>query len=315
MKKNLTILFVSCALFYSFNANAASSGICGATASDCSYTLDDNGLLTITGSGTMDNYAWNGAPWFSEATSITSVSISEGIQNLGNYALARAINLTSISIPDSVRTIGNDTFYDNRSLTSLTFGENSQLTYFGAEAFTKTGLIEHFEIPRGVTSITAAAFQYAKLKSITIPDTVTSIGFAAFDSVYNLTALVIPDSVTDIAQLAFSATLITDLSASSENLQRYLDAGGKFRSGDLNISCSSGDCMAVLEAWDAAHNTTYASRANITAKSQQIHNADGSTSVYENGQLVATRGKRIYTVEEASRLSKETGNTFKLRYK
>ena len=50
-------------------------------------------------------------------------------------------------------------------------------------------------------------------------------------------------------------------------------------------------------------------------KAREVAQADGSVALYRDGKLVGFRGKRIYTVEEAALVSKDTGNTIKLRYK
>ena len=54
-----------------------------------------------------------------------------------------------------------------------------------------------------VTSIVSKAFQFCYLTSITIPDSVTSIGNDAFNRCSNLTSITIPDSVTSIGDHAF----------------------------------------------------------------------------------------------------------------
>ena len=50
---------------------------------------------------------------------------------------------------------------------------------------------------------------------------------------------------------------------------------------------------------------------------EEVYNEnDGSYTIFDkNGNVIGYKGKRIYTVEEATKLSKEPGNTFKLRYK
>ena len=59
-------------------------------------------------------------------------------------------------------------------------------------------------IPEGVTSIGERAFEYCTgLTSITIPDSVTSIGDYAFHGCFNLTSVTIPDGVTSIGDYAF----------------------------------------------------------------------------------------------------------------
>lgn len=55
-----------------------------------------------------------------------------------------------------------------------------------------------------VTEIAVGAFREVGLTSISIPDSVTSIGNAAFDGCSSLTSITIPDSVTSIGRTAFS---------------------------------------------------------------------------------------------------------------
>ena len=263
-----------------------------------------------------DYNGYSTTPWKDYRTSATKVVVEEGIKNIGKTAFHYMSNVTSLSVPDSLTSIGQNAFAGMSSVTGK-FEIPKNVTTIGQGAFyDMSSVTGELIIPNSVTNIGNYAFHnMTSVTSLVIPESIISIGNNAFQNMPSLINITIPDTVTNINYQAFWSTTTQNLNTNAENLQRYLNAGGGFKNGDLNITCSSGDCKAILEAWDVAHNTTYASRAIITAKSQQVHNADGSTSVYENGQLVATRGKRIYTVEEASKLSKETGNTFKLRYK
>ena len=54
-----------------------------------------------------------------------------------------------------------------------------------------------------VTTIGKSAFKDSSLKSITIPNSVTTIGLSAFENCYSLTSITIPDSVTTIGESAF----------------------------------------------------------------------------------------------------------------
>ena len=79
------------------------------------------GVLTISGSGAMDDYDGEVtyAPWFSSKGSITSVIISNGVTSIGKYAFNGCTGLTSVTIPNSVISIGDFAFGMCSSLASI----------------------------------------------------------------------------------------------------------------------------------------------------------------------------------------------------
>ena len=142
-------------------ADIVASGTCGAKGSNLTWTLDSEGVLTISGSGDMHGYDLPGAPWYGSRSRVKSAVIAEGVTSIGRYAFVDCTSLTSVTIPDSVTSIGSSAFEDCTSLTSVT-------------------------IPDSVTSIGDWAFSNCtSLTSVTIPDSVTSIGKGAF---YNCTS-------------------------------------------------------------------------------------------------------------------------------
>ncbi len=82
-----------------------------------------------------------------------------------------------------------------------------KVTAIGEYAFSarRGGLLTSITIPDSVISIGNSAFSGCSgLTSITIPDSVTSIGQYTFDGCVGLTSIIIPDSVTSIGDYAFS---------------------------------------------------------------------------------------------------------------
>ena len=135
-------------------------------------------------------------------TDVNGVLFNEGQTLLTAYPAGKAE--TNYTIPDSVTSIGGAAFRGCSNLTSITFGENSQLTSIGIQAFETCTSLTSITIGNGVTSIGNWAFANCRsLISITIPDSVTSIGDRAFTGCRALTSITIPDSVTSIGEDVF----------------------------------------------------------------------------------------------------------------
>ena len=146
---------------FTLAANAATSGTCG---SNLTWTLDNAGTLTISGTGAMKGYfdeydsyfgTYSTAPWcgsVSKANRVKTIVIENGVSSIGEYAFYGCTGLTSVTIPNSVKIIGGNAFDGCTGLTSVT-------------------------IPDSVTSIGDDAFyNCTRLTSVTIQDSVTRIG-------------------------------------------------------------------------------------------------------------------------------------------
>ena len=166
-------------------ADIVDSGTCGAEGdgSNLTWTLDSEGVLTISGSGDMYDYGSSDAPWHGR---VKSAVIAEGVTSIGEYAFYDCRSLTSVTIPDSVTSIGDDAFNGCESLTSVTIPDS--VTSIGGNTFRDCISLTSVTIPDSVTSIGGCAFMdCSSLKSVTIPDSVTIIGGSAFSDCDNLT--------------------------------------------------------------------------------------------------------------------------------
>ena len=196
MKKLFTFFL---ALVASIGIASAQSGTCG---DNLTWTLADS-VLTISGMGAMENFAFNSyAPWYDYRSSIKSVIISDGVTSIGNEAFSRCSSLSSVTIPNSVTSIGELAFSECSSLTSVTIPNS--VTSIGKNAFWDCSSLTAVTIPNSVTSIGYGAFsECSSLTSITIPNSVTSIGEYAFFECSSLTSITIPNSVTTIGRRTF----------------------------------------------------------------------------------------------------------------
>ena len=138
--------------------------------------IPDDGSVT-----SICNYA------FYNCSSLTSITIPEGVTNIGDYAFSDCGSLTSITIPEGVTNIGDYAFSDCGSLTSIVIPKS--VTKIGNSAFYNCSSLTSVVMQKGVTSIGNRTFAYCNsLTSIVIPDSVTSIGDGAFDDCSKLTA-------------------------------------------------------------------------------------------------------------------------------
>ena len=168
---------------------------------------------SVTGENTVEVVEKD--PYYSGTVVIPSTVTSDGIAydvtSIGNRAFYFCSNLASVTIPKSVNSIGAEAFIDCVSLASITVAKEN--TVYESpdscnaiiEKSTHTLLwgCKNTVIPNTVTNINHFAFRkHIGLTSITIPDSVTSIGYGAFQST-GLTSVIIGKSVETIGENAF----------------------------------------------------------------------------------------------------------------
>ncbi len=186
------------------------------TSGDFTYKLNDDGSAIITrysGSAAaltipssldghtvkqIDSYA------FEKNTTLTSVSIPETVTELEYYAFKDCTSLTAVTIPGGLTkagSLGNGVFSGCSALTTVQFG--SGLTSIPEALFEGTGL-KTVTLPESVTSIGSWAFaNCAKLEQVSFPAGLTSIDLSAFENCTALTAVTLPKRLTELGSAAF----------------------------------------------------------------------------------------------------------------
>ncbi|MFR4622920.1 MAG: leucine-rich repeat protein, partial [Lachnospiraceae bacterium] len=187
------------------SSNIVASGTCGAEGNNgdnLTWILDDEGLLTISGTGAMANWNRKGSPWYANKDKIESVMIEDGVTSIGKYAFFDCSSLASIKLPNSISSIGIAAFNNCSSLASITLPNS--ISSIGELAFYYCSSLTSITIPNSVTNIEKYAFcGCSMLASITISNSVTSIADSAFESCTRLKSITIPNNVISIGKNTF----------------------------------------------------------------------------------------------------------------
>ena len=175
---------------------------------------------------TSDNYYYyyyEMTPWYLSKKSVTSITLKDGISDLGQYTFIKCNKVTNFTIPNSVTVIGECTFKWCEGLTSLIIPDS--VTEIGASAFCACSKLTNITLPHGITEISKSLFaSCSSLTSVVIPNNVTTIGSNAFYNCTSLTSVIIPDNVTTIDDYAFS-TCTSLTSVTIPNSVKEIDIG------------------------------------------------------------------------------------------
>ena len=147
----------------------------GSSYDGLTWNLDENGKLTISGTGDMYY-----TPWKTYADRIRSVEIQTGSTRIYRDAFSNCVNLTKVTMADTVAEIYSGAFEGSAALTTVTISKN--VTEIGASAYEGCASLTSITIPQGVATIEYYTFKdCTSLQAINIPGSVKEIGWNAFE--------------------------------------------------------------------------------------------------------------------------------------
>ena len=142
---------------------------------------------------------------FSGCTSLQKVVLSDSLKYIGSAAFDNCSLLGNIIIPNSVDTIGSVAF-GGCYLKSLRIQEGENPLYLGSDISADT-----LFLGRNIKNNYTYTPFYRNLCSVTLGSNITSIPNYFFNSCTNLKSITIPNSVITIGDNAFTGTSITSL--------------------------------------------------------------------------------------------------------
>lgn len=185
------------------------SGTCG---DGVSWTLIGDTLAITydgTGTGEMTDYDDSrNAPWGSYLSSISTITVGEGVTKVGAYSFSMFPegNTITVTLPSTLITIGNYAFMGTHGLHAIVIPDN--VNYIGEEAFSDCLYLDTVTINAAgsvLQSIGNDAFVNTAITSISLPDSLTTIGNNAFNGCQQLGTVSIGVNASQLSSVGANA--------------------------------------------------------------------------------------------------------------
>jgi hypothetical protein len=235
MKKILLITIILISATFVNAQDTIYQGTCG---ENLTWVLTSDSVLTISGSGEMEDYLQQASPWYPYREYVKTLIIGNSVTSIGNCAFGWCSNLDGtlvipnsvikigerafvvctnligvLNIPSSVTTIREMAFGGCMGLTSITVDDNNPrysadngILYSKQQdtlVFCLTGKTGIFTTPNSVVSIGKWAFINCDLTSVIIGNSVKTIDDYSFYGC-KLASVIIGNFVTTIGRSAFN---------------------------------------------------------------------------------------------------------------
>ena len=155
-----------------------------------------------------------GTRTFAGCSALNAVGLGN-VSTIGEAAFNGCSALTEIAIPNGVETLGNYAFYGCSSLATVTLGtqerSSSSLKTIGDYAFAETA-VKSVVLPDGVSTLGNYAFnKCASLATVSLGNSLTAIGDYAFSDCKKLESVTFGSALETIGERAFASAKISSL--------------------------------------------------------------------------------------------------------
>jgi hypothetical protein len=256
----------------------------GKLGENVTWTLDEDGTLTISGEGEMHN--GKVVPLLYRQNDIKKIVIENGVTSIGETIFSDYDALTSVTIPDSVTTIGGSAFSLCTHLTDINIPNS--VTSIGEYAFTTCIGLTNITIPDSVKSIEECAFIACKgIKAVTIPASVENIGDHSFGYAVNSDTREY-EKYNGFTIIGYTGTAAEKYA--NENGFRFIDLEKAGKKGDVN-----GDGM--INITDITKTAAHIKGKKLLTEEQEYRadvNKDGNINVTDLIKIAAhVQGKKL----------------------
>ena len=216
------------------------------------------------------------------STGLTSATVADGIEVVGNRTFRKCTNLETVVLPNTLTEIGPAVFQSCSKLANITIPES--VTTIGEGAFAECTSLKSINIPEGITRLEKDVLRNTGLVSIEIPASVNYIGTYAFRDCEELTEIIINAPVFTVES------------------DTFLNAAGPFPAYVIKVA--NAEMKAYLESRLSAHQKTFITvvapevvttvdelKAAIEAGAEKIMLVEGSYTIPSSA-----KGKTLHLV-------------------
>lgn len=143
---------------------------------------------------------WNDVKGKYTINNIETVTMPDTLKYIGELSFQECSNLKSVSMPDSIVSIGVDAFID----TAVVTNQKTDVKYVGKWAVECAENAKSASIKNGTLGIAEMVFSGTNIKSASIPCSVKTIPYAAFNACYSLSSVTIASGVKEIDDWSFN---------------------------------------------------------------------------------------------------------------
>ena len=186
---------------------------------------------------------------FQNCTKLASINIAElsNLKSLGGYLMSNTL-ITDITLPASVNSVSAYTFYSMANLKTLDMSACTTMTLIPQYLANNCSSLETVTLPDSVTSLGTNGFQNdSKLTTLHLPNSLGTISNYLCHTCTALSTLVLPSNITSIGNYAFQYSGLTAITIP----QRVTSVGGQ----------TFGGCSKLTEVHFLGKPTTIATSA------------------------------------------------------
>lgn len=200
LKKIVSLILIAAIAVNSATLAQSAAEVSDQCGPDCTYTLSEDGTLTISGTGMITKKFKDDD---SVVQNIKRIVIEEGIREIG-FQCFRGLNYHTdieVSLPDTLISIGKEAFFDSR-IKDPKFPDG--LKKIGDEAFEYCMYLDEIVLPDSVEELGKTVFARSSVREIRLPDRLRILPYATFSQCEKLEEIEWPQNLVKIESYAFN---------------------------------------------------------------------------------------------------------------